>query len=82
MTLILQGIFYAIVAATCATVPLYVLQTFLWDTAHNLIGSVLPTGLPEYYAGNICQIYYILLVIGIIVSGSGCFWSTRKYLKI
>ena len=80
--LILQGIFYAIVAATVAIVPLYILQTFLWDTAQNLIGSALPTGLPDYYTGNIYRIYYILLVAGIIVSGVGCFLSTRKYLKI
>lgn len=80
--LILQGIFYAVVSATLAIIPLYTLQTFLWDTAQNLIGSALPTGLPEYYAGNIFQIYYILFVVGIIVSSSGCFWSTKKYLKI
>ncbi len=80
--LIFQGIFYAIISATLAIIPLYLLQAFLWDTAQNLIGSALPTGLPQCYAGNIFQIYYILFVVGIIVSGSGCFWSTRKYLKI
>ncbi len=80
--LILQGIFYAVVAATLAIVPLYMLQTFLWDTAQNLIGSALPTGLPDYYSDNIFRIYYILLIAGIIVSGAGCFLSTRKYLKI
>ncbi|MBI3590373.1 MAG: FtsX-like permease family protein [Candidatus Melainabacteria bacterium] len=80
--LIFQGIFYAVVSATFAIAPLYVLQTFLWDTAQNLIGSALPTGLPEYYAGNIFQIYYILLIIGIIVTGSGCLWSSKKYLKV
>ena len=80
--LILQGIFYAVVAATLAIVPLYLLQTFLWETAHNLFGSVFPTGLPAYYAGNLPKTYFILLMVGIVVCGSGCFWSTRKYLKI
>lgn len=80
--LILQGIFYAVVAATVAIIPLFALQTFLWETAQNLIGSVLPTGLPEYYIGNIWRIYFILLVVGVIVSSSGCFWSTKKYLKV
>lgn len=80
--LILQGVFYALVAATIAIIPLYVLQTFLWETAQNLIGSVLPTGLPQFQASNICQIYYILLVVGMVVTGSGCYMSTRKYLKI
>ena len=80
--LILQGVFYAIVASTVAVIPLYVLQKFLWDTAQNLIGSVLPTGLGDYYASNLLQIYFILFVLGIIVSGTGCFWSTKKYLKI
>lgn len=80
--LILQGVFYALVAATIAIVPLYILQTFLWDTAQNLIGTALPTGLPQFYAGNILQIYYILLVVGMVVSGTGCFLSSRKYLKI
>ena len=80
--LILQGIFYAMVAATLAIFPLYLLQSFLWDTAQNLIGSALPTGLPEYYASNIFQVYYVLFALGVIVTGTGCFWSTKKYLKI
>ena len=80
--LIFQGIFYALVASTIAMVPLFMLQSFFWDTAQNLIGSVLPTGLPSYYASNVFQIYYVLLVVGVIVSGSGCLWSTNKYLKI
>lgn len=80
--LILQGIFYAVLASTIAIVPLFTLHTFFWETAQNSIGSVLPTGLPQYSASNILRIYYILLVAGIIVSGAGCIWSTRKYLKI
>ena len=80
--LILQGIFYAFLAATIAIVPLYVLHSFFWGTAQNLIGSVVPTGLPQYCASNIFQIYYILLVVGIIVSCTGCMWSVRKHLKI
>lgn len=80
--LILQGIFYAVIAATLAMIPLYAVQSFLWETAQNLIGSVLPTGLPQLYKNNIFQIYYILLMLGIIVSGSGCFLSSKKYLKI
>lgn len=80
--LILQGVFYAIVAATLAILPLLTLQTYLWETAQNLIGSVLPTGLPDFYLSNLVQIYLVLLVIGIMVSGTGCIWSTKKYLKI
>ncbi len=80
--LVLQGVFYAVVAATIAIIPLYILQTFLWETAQNLIGSILPTGLPQFQASNICQIYYILLVVGMVVTGTGCYMSTRKYLKI
>lgn len=80
--LILQGIFYAIVAATLAILPLLTLQTYLWETAQNLIGSVLPTGLPDFYLSNLIQIYLVLLIIGIMVSGAGCLWSTKKYLKI
>ena len=80
--LILQGIFYAVLASTVAIVPLFTLHTFFWETAQNFIGSVLPTGLPQYCASNIFRIYYILLVAGMVVSGAGCIWSTRKYLKI
>ena len=80
--LILQGIFYAVLAATIAIIPLFILNTFFWEAAQNFIGSVLPTGLPQYCASNIFRIYYILLVAGIIISGSGCIWSTKKYLKI
>ncbi len=80
--LILQGIFYALLAATLAIIPLFTLQTFLWETAQNLIGSVLPTGLPTYYGCNIFRIYYILLMVGIFVSSIGCLWSTKKYLRI
>ena len=80
--LILQGIFYAFVAATFAIIPLYMLQSFFWETAQNFIGSALPTGLPEYFSGNIFQIYYVLLVVGVIVSSTGCLWSTKRYLKI
>lgn len=80
--LIFQSIFYAIVAATLAIIPLCILQSFFWETAQNIIGSSMPTGLPKYCAGNIFQIYYILLVVGVIVTGSGCLWSTRKYLRI
>ena len=80
--LILQGVFYAVLAATIAIIPLFTLNTFFWETAQNFIGSVLPTGLPQYSTYNIFRIYYILLVSGIIVSGAGCVWSTKKYLKI
>ena len=80
--LILQGIFYAVFAATIAIIPLFTLNAFFWETAQNFIGSVLPTGLPQYCSSNILRIYYILLVAGMIVSGSGCLWSTKKYLKI
>lgn len=80
--LILQGVLYAIVSATLAIIPLIMLQTFLWETAQNVLGSILPSKLPEYYTSNIWHIYLILLMIGIIVCGSGCFWSTKKYLKI
>ena len=80
--LVLQCVFYAVLAATVAVIPLYVLQSFLWETAQNLIGSVLPTGLGDYYVSNILQIYIILLLAGILVTGSGCMWSAKKYLKI
>lgn len=80
--LILQGMLYAVVAATFAIIPLLALQTFLWETAQNLIGSVLPTGLPEYYVSNLLHIYFVLLIVGIIVSGTGCLWSTKRYLRI
>lgn len=80
--LILQGIFYATVAATLAIIPLYTLQTALWETTHNFIGSVLPTGLPELYSENLPNIYLSLLFVGIVVCGAGCFWSTKRYLKI
>ena len=80
--LILQGVFYATVAATIAITPLFFMQKFLWETAQNLIGGALPTGLPEFYMGNLFHIYIILLVIGVLVTGSGCFWSSRKYLRI
>ncbi len=80
--LILQGVFYAILASTLAIIPLFTLHTFFWETAQNFIGSILPTGLPQYCASNIFRIYYILLIAGIVVSGTGCIWSTKKYLKI
>ena len=80
--LILQGVFYALLSATLAIIPLIMLQTFLWETAQNLIGGVLPTGLSEDYNLNVWRIYYILLVFGVVVSGAGCFLSAKKYLKI
>lgn len=79
---ILQGVFYAFVAASLAVLPLYTIQAFFWDTAKNLIGGVIPTGLPKYFTSNVFQIYYILLITGISVSGAGCVWSTKRYLKI
>lgn len=80
--LILQGIIYAIIAAALAIVPLLMLQTFLWETTKDFFGNILPSKLPEYCISNIWQIFLILLMIGIIVSGVGCFWSTKRYLKI
>ena len=79
--LILQGIFYAIIAATVAIVPLYALQSFIWEVAQTSIGGVLPTGLPRL-TGNIFYIYYLLLLVGVFVAGTGCLLSTRKYLKV
>lgn len=80
--LIFQGIFYAFVAASLAVVPLMLLQRFLWEIAQNLIGGILPMGLSESYFGNMFQIYLILLIVGVFVTITGCFWSTKKYLKI
>lgn len=79
---ILQGIFYAFVAASLATLPLYAIQSFFWDTAKHLLGSAIPTGLPKHFTANVFHIYYFLLVFGILVSGTGCIWSTKKYLKV
>lgn len=80
--LILQGVAYAVIAATIAILPLYMLHTFFWETAQGFIGNVLPTGLPQYCSSNILRIYYILLIAGVFVSGAGCVWSTKRYLKI
>lgn len=80
--LVFQGVFYAFVAASLAIIPLFFIQKVLWDTAQNLLGAIIPTGLPEYYIGNMFQIYIILLIIGGIVTGTGCVWSTKKYLKV
>ena len=80
--LVFQGIFYALVAATLAVVPLFLLQRFLWEAAQNLIGGILPTGLPAHYLGNMFYIYIILLLIGVVVTGTGCLWSTKRYLKV
>lgn len=79
---IMQGIFYAIVSATIAIFPLYLLQSVFWETAQNLIGSVLPTGLSEQYRTNAFYVYLTLLLVGVIVSSTGCFWSAKRYLKI
>lgn len=80
--LILLGMFYAIVSASLAIFPLFLLQKLFMETAQNFIGAVLPTGLPDYFLGNLLHIYFILLLMGIIVTCSGCFWSTKRYLKI
>ena len=80
--LILQGIFYAVVASTIAIIPLLLLQSAFWETAQNIIGGVLPTGLPQHFRTNIFQVYNVLLLVGIFVSCSGCIWSSNKYLKI
>ena len=80
--LILQGIFYAVVASTVAIVPLLLLQAVFWETAQNIIGGVLPTGLPYQFRTNIFQVYNVLLLVGILVSCSGCIWSSNKYLKV
>lgn len=80
--LIFQGIFYAVLGATFSLLPLALIKKLLSEMAQNLIGGIMPIGLPEYYFGNTLQIYLILLIVGIIVTGSGCLWSTRKYLKI
>lgn len=79
---ILQGIFYAIVSATIAIFPLFLLESVLWETAQNLIGSVLPTGLSQLYKGNLFYVYFVLLIVGVFVSSTGCFWSAKRYLKI
>ena len=80
--LILLGIFYAVIASTLAVLPLLLLQKLFLDTAQKLIGGMLPTGLPEYFLGDIFQIFIVLLLMGVLVAGSGCVWSTKKYLKI
>lgn len=80
--LILQGVFYAIVSATVAILPLLLLERLFTETLQNVIGGIIPTGLPKYFMGDILQIYLILLMFGILVTTTGCFWSTRKYLKI
>lgn len=80
--LIMLGAFYAVVSASLAIVPLVLLQQVFMETAQKVIGGILPTGLPEFFLGDLAQIYLILLLMGIFVTSVGCFWSTKKYLKV
>ena len=55
------------------------LTLWLGPKAQNFFGGV---DLFEYYAGNLFQFFFLLLLVGVSLGVLSSFIATRRYLKI
>lgn len=79
---IFHGIFYGLVAAVFAVLPLLVFQFFVWDTFESAFKRIMPVTFTFSSGNDLGLIFVILTLTGILVAGLSSYLTTEKYIKL
>ena len=76
---LVEGAMHGIFAALVATLFFWPITLWLGPKAQDFLGGI---NVFDYYASNLIQFFFILLLVGIVVGVFSSFVATRRYLKI
>ncbi len=79
---IFHGIFYGVVSAIVAFIPLLFFQTFIWSSFQSSFKSIMPVTFNFDSGTDLGMIFLILSLTGILVCGLSSYFTTEKYIKI
>ncbi len=79
---ILHGIFYGLVSAILAIIPLWIFQKFVWDSFQSSFKSLMPITFNFNSGSELNLIFVALTLIGVLVCGLSSYFTTEKYIKI
>jgi cell division transport system permease protein len=79
---ITHGIFYGVVGASIAIIPLIFLQNIIWNSFQSSIKTIMPLTFTFDSANELLTIFFIMLLTAVIVCGASSYFTTSKYIKI
>lgn len=78
---IFHGIFYGIVSAFIAIVPLVLFQNFIWNSFQSSIRTIMPVTFNFNSGSELAMIFLIIALTGILVCGTSSYFTTERYIK-
>jgi len=79
---ILHGIFYGLVSALVAILPLWLFQKMVWDSFQSALKSLMPLTFNFNSGSELALIFIALTLIGMLVCGLSSYFTTEKYIRI
>lgn len=79
---IFHGIFYGIIGAFLATIPLILFQEFIWKSFQASFQKLMPVTFNFDSGNDLGLIFLVLLLFGTLVCGLSSYFTTEKYIKI
>ena len=76
---LIEGVIHGFFASVVAMLTFWPLTLWLGPKARDFFGGV---DLFEYYATNLFQFFFVLLLVGVVLGVLSSFIATRRYLKI
>ncbi len=76
---VIEGLISGVIASILAMALLYPATLWVRNTTLGLYGGI---DLLTYYFHNFVQIFFILLVSGLLIGGISSLWAIRKYLRV
>lgn len=78
---IFHGIFYGIVSALIAIVPLILCQNFIWNSFQSSIKTIMPVTFNFDSGSELGMIFVVVILTGVLVCGASSYFTTEKYIK-
>ncbi len=78
---IFHGIFYGIVSAFIAIIPLVLFQNFIWNSFQSSIRTIMPVTFNFNSGSELAMIFLIIALTGILVCGTSSYFTTERYIK-
>jgi len=76
---VVEGIMYGIFSAIISIVIFYPVTFWLGDATVNFFGGI---NLFEYYIQNFAEVFFTILISGILLGSISSYLAVRKYLKV
>ena len=77
-----HGIFYGLISAVIATIPLLIFQQFIWNSFQSSFKTIMPLTFNFNSGGELGTIFLIMILTGVVVCGISSYLVTSKYIKI